>query len=124
MQSTDVAFPASIFVYSAAAIFVEVVYRLLTIPLLLGLISVFVRSQGVREKAFWVLAVLTSLIEPLTNTAASQYLAPLALTFVLIQSFAANLLQAAFFRKYGFLAAILLRVAFYIPVHIIGSFLK
>jgi hypothetical protein len=124
IQSTDVVFPASIFVYSAAAIFVEVVYRLLTIPLLLGLISVFVRSQGVREKAFWVLAVLTSLIEPLTNTAASQYLAPLALTFVLIQSFAANLLQAAFFRKYGFLAAILLRVAFYIPVHIIGSFLK
>lgn len=124
IQSTDVAFPASIFVYSAAAIFVEVVYRLLTIPLLLGLISIFVRSQGAREKVFWVLAILTSLIEPLTNTAASQYLAPLALTFVLVQSFAANFLQAVFFRKYGFLAAILLRVAFYIPFHVIGSFLK
>jgi len=34
------------------------------------------------------------------------------------------LLQAAFFRKYGFLASILLRVAFYIPYHMIGSFLK
>ena len=124
IQSTDVAFPASIFVYSAAAIFVEVVYRLLTIPLLLGLISIIVRSQGAREKVFWMLAILTSLIEPLTNTAASQYLTPLALTFVLIQSFAANFLQAVFFRKYGFLAAILLRVAFYIPFHVIGSFLK
>ncbi len=124
LQSTDVAFPASIFVYSAAAIFVEVVYRLLTIPFLLALISIVVRSQGAREKAFWVLAILTSLIEPLTNTAASQYLAPLALTFVLVQSFAANFLQALFFRKYGFLAAILLRVAFYIPFHVIGSFLK
>lgn len=124
IQSTDVAFPASVFVYSAGAIFVEVVYRLLTIPLLLGLISIIVRSQSAREKVFWVLAFLTSLIEPMTNTAASQYLAPLALTFVLVQAFAANFLQAAFFRKYGFLAAILLRIAFYIPSHVIGSFLK
>ena len=124
IQATDVAFPASIFVYSAGAIFVEVVYRLLTIPLLLGLISIFVRSHGAREKVFWVLAILTSLIEPLTNTAASQFLTPLALTFVLVQAFGANLLQAVFFRKYGFLAAILLRVAFYIPFHMIGSFLR
>jgi len=124
IKSTDVAFPASIFVYSAAAIFVEVVYRLLTIPLLLGMISIFVRSQSAREKVFWMLAILTSIIEPLTNTAASQFLAPLALTFVLVQSFSANFLQAVFFRKYGFVAAILLRVAFYIPTHVIGSFLK
>lgn len=124
IQSTDVAFPGSLFVYSAAAIFVEVVYRLLTIPLLLGLISIFVRRDGTREKVFWVLAILTSLIEPLTNTAASQYLTPLALTFVLVQAFASNFLQAVFFRKYGFLAAILIRIAFYIPFHVIGSFLK
>ena len=124
MQATDVAFPASIFVYSAGAIFVEVVYRLFTIPLLLGMTSIIVRGQGAREKVFWMLAILTSLIEPLTNAAASQYLAPLALAFVLVQVFGANLLQAAFFRKYGFLAAILLRVAFYIPFHMIGSFLR
>lgn len=107
IQPTDVAFPASIFVYSAAAIFVEVVYRLLTIPLLLALISIVVRSQSAREKMFWVLAFLTSLIEPIINTAASQYLTLLALTFVLVQSFAANFLRAIFFRKCGFLAAIL-----------------
>ena len=124
IEATDVAFPASLFVYSAGAIFVEVVYRLLTIPLLLGTISILVRGQSAREKVFWALAVLTSLIEPLTNTAASQFLAPFALTIVLIQSFGANLLQAVFFRKYGFLAAILVRVAFYIPSHIIGSFLR
>lgn len=124
IQSTDVAFPASIFVYSAGAVFVEVVYRLLAIPLLLGMISIFVRGQSAREKAFWVLAILTSMIEPLTNTATSQFLAPLALAFVLVQSFGTNLLQAAFFRKYGFLAAILMRVAFYIPYHVLGSFWK
>jgi hypothetical protein len=124
IQSTDVEFPASLFVYSSGAIFVEVVYRLFTIPLFLGLLSIFVRGQRAREGVFWILAILTSLIEPLTNTAASQFLAPLALGFVLIQAFGANLLQAVFFRRYGFLASILLRVAFYIPSHVIGSFLK
>jgi hypothetical protein len=124
IRSTDVVFPASVFFYPAASIFVEVVYRLLPIPLLLGLASIFVRGQSARESIFWILAILTSLIEPLTNNAAAQVLAPLALAFVLIQSFGANLLQAAFFRKYGFLAAILLRVAFYVPFHIIGSFVK
>jgi hypothetical protein len=124
IQATDVAFPASIFVYSAGAIFVEVVYRLLTIPLLLGMISIFVVGEKARAIVFWILAILTSMVEPLTNTAASQFLTPLALTFVLVQSFGSNLLQAAFFRNYGFLAAILLRVAFYIPYHMIGSFLK
>lgn len=124
VQSTDVAFPASLFLYPAGAIAVEVVYRLLTIPLLLGLISIFVRGHSARDRVFWVLAILTSMIEPLTNNAAAQVLAPMALAFVIIQSFGANFLQAAFFRKYGFLAAILLRIAFYVPFHLIGSFLK
>jgi hypothetical protein len=124
IQSTDVAFPVSLFLYPAGAIAVEVVYRLLTIPLLLGLVSILVRGQGAREAVFWMLAILTSLIEPLTNNAASQVLAPLAFAFVFVQSFGANLVQAVFFRKYGFLAAILLRVAFYIPFHVIGFFFR
>ncbi|HSL30946.1 MAG TPA: hypothetical protein VK900_17225 [Anaerolineales bacterium] len=124
VQSTDVAFPASLIFYPAASIVAEVPYRLLTIPLLLGLVSIFIRGQSARERVFWVLAILTSLIEPLTNNATSQVLAPIALAFVLIQSFGTNLLQAAFFRKYGFVAAILVRAAFYIPFHVIGFFVK
>jgi len=124
VQSTDVAFPASLFFYPAGAIFAEVIYRLLTIPLLLGSFSILVRGQAARERLFWLLAIMTSLIEPLTNNAAAQVLAPLAMAFVLVQSFGTNFLQAVLFRKYGFLASILLRVAFYIPYHIVGSFLK
>jgi hypothetical protein len=124
IQSTDIAFPVSLVFYPAASIVAEVPYRLLTIPLLLGLVSIFVRSQRSRKRVFWVLAVLTSLIEPLTNNAAAQVLAPAALAFVAVQSFGTNFLQAAYFRKYGFVAAILVRAAFYIPFHIIGSFVK
>lgn len=124
VQSTDVAFPASLIFYPAASIVAEVPYRLLTMPLLLGLASIFVRGQTARQRVFWMLAILTSTIEPLTNNAASQVLAPVALAFVLVQSFGTNLLQAAFFRKYGFVAAILVRAAFYISFHVIGFFVK
>jgi hypothetical protein len=123
-SSTDVAFPASLIFYPAASIVAEVPYRLLTIPLLLGLVSIFIRWERAREIVFWVLAILTSLIEPLSNNVYAQVLAPLAVALLLVQSFGTNLLQAAFFRKYGFVAAILVRAAFYIPYHMIGSFLK
>lgn len=124
IPSTDIAFPASLVFYPAASIVAEVPYRLLTIPLLLGLASIFVRRQNTREAVYWALAILTSLMEPLTNNAYVQVLAPLAAAFVFLQSFGTNFLQAVFFRKYGFVAAILVRAAFYIPFHIIGSFLK
>jgi hypothetical protein len=124
IPATDIAFPASIFVYSAGAIFLEVVFRLFTIPVVLGVVYLFVRGPKAREAAFWILAVLTSLIEPLSQIPGTQVLLPLAMGFVLVQQFGTNLLQAAFFRKYGFVAAILVRVAFYIPFHGIGVFLK
>ncbi len=124
LPATDIAFPASIFVYSAGAIFLEVVFRLFTIPLLLGMSYLLIRGAKAREAAFWSLALLTSLIEPLGQISGTQILPPLALGFVLVQQFGTNIIQAAFFRKYGFVAAILVRVAFYIPFHGIGAFLK
>jgi hypothetical protein len=124
VPSTDVPFPASLFFYSAASILVEVVYRLFPIPVLLGLASLVIRSAKAREGVFWVLAVLTSLIEPIQQSGGTQVLPPLAFAFVLGQTFGFNLFQATLFRKYGYLASILARIAFYLLFHIVGSFMK
>lgn len=60
-------FPGPLLFYSGGAIIVEVFYRLLPIPLLLWLISnLALRGRG-QKRTFWVLAVLTSLIEPGTQ---------------------------------------------------------
>jgi hypothetical protein len=124
IPATDLPFPASLFIYSAGAIFLEVVFRLLPIPLLLGLFSIFVRHERAREIFFWILAILTSLIEPASQSVGTQVLPPLAMGFVLLQQFGFNLLQAGFFRKYGYLASIIARIAFYVPYHYLGYFLK
>jgi hypothetical protein len=104
-------------IFSTAAIFVEIIYRLFPIPLMLGLTSnIILRGRGQRE-IFWVLAVLTSLLEPLGQMMYAHVVPGAVLALVMANLFALNMTQAAFFRRAGFLAAILVRVAFYLIWH-------
>ena len=116
--SYNIAFPANVLIYPAGAIIVEVIYRLLPIPLLLWLFSkVFLRGRG-EAPIFWTLAVLTSAIEPLTQDLSDAALGPAILAGAMALDFTLNLSQAAVFRKYGFLASIVVRVAFYLVWHV------
>jgi hypothetical protein len=106
-------------IFTAAPILVEVLYRLLLIPLLLWLISTVILSGRAQNTIFWVLAVATSLLEPLTQFPDLQILSPGVASILAAEYFAINLTQAYFFRKYGFLAAILVRVGFYVVWHVL-----
>jgi len=107
----------SLLIFPSASIIVEVVYRLFLIPLVLWLVAgLLLRNRG-QEPLFWALAVLTSLIEPMSQELGALALGlPLFLTTFGI-SFGFNLTQATLFRKYGFLAAIVMRAAFYVVWH-------
>jgi hypothetical protein len=124
VQATDIAFPASVLVYSVGAIVSEVVFRLLPIPALLWLLSnILLRGRG-QERVFWALAVLTSAIEPIAQSEVMHVLPLYAFAFVVLQQFGGNLAQAALFRKYGFLAAIMFRIGFYLVWHLVGAPIK
>lgn len=113
----NIDFPASLLIYSGGAIIVEVLYRLLLVPLLLWLLSnVALKGRG-QEPIFWALALLTSLIEPLSQRV--EFLPVGVAAAVFASAFGVNLAQAAVFRRYGLLAAITLRVAFYLVWHIL-----
>lgn len=113
-------FPGPLLFYSGGAIIVEVFYRLLPIPLLLWLISNLAFRGRAQDRVFWVLAGLTSLIEPLTQDLPAlqrqELVAGASVVFVI--DYALNLGQAILFRRYGFLAAILMRVATYAVWHV------
>lgn len=115
-QYTD--FPSMLLIFSAAPIIVEVVYRLLLIPLILWLVSNVILKGRAQNSIFWVLAVLTSLLEPFTQFADLQILSAGLAAFLAMEYFAVNLTQAYFFRKYGFLASIIVRVGFYLVWHV------
>lgn len=122
----NVPFPGSLFFYSGGAILVEVLYRLLPVPLLLWLISnVGLQGRG-QATTFWALAVLSSAIEPVTQLGQANTLAQ-GLPFVMalaVPGYALNFAQAVFFRRYGFLASIFVRLGHYSIWHIVyGNFI-
>ena len=125
-QAYNAPLPGSPLFYTSGAIVVEVFYRLLPVPLLLWLVSnVLLRGRG-QSQIFWILAVLSSLIEPadqdlrVLDRGASWPM--VASTFV--PDLLLNLAQVVIFRKYGFLAAITTRVAFYMVWHVAyGNFI-
>jgi hypothetical protein len=123
-----VRFPASLLVYPGGAIIVETLYRLFPIPFLLFLISnVALRGKG-QERTFWVLAILLSWIEPVTQSG----ILSLALgretvfrgreglvAYMMVEGYLLNCVQAWLFRKYGFLASLTLRVSMYVVWHVL-----
>ena len=115
----NIDFPASVLIYPGGAVIVELIYRLFLVPLLLWLISNVALKGRWQAQVFWVLAFLTSLIEPLTQDMDMFQFGVGLMATVFLLDYLLNFLQAALFRKYGFLAAIVLRVAFYAVWHIV-----
>ncbi len=115
----NIDFPASLWIYPGGAIIVEVVYRLFLIPVLLWLISSLLLKGRGQTQTFWTLAILTSFTEPLTQDLDALPLGVVMLVAVLLKGFGLNFIQATLFRKYGFLAAIVMRVAFYLIWHVV-----
>jgi hypothetical protein len=119
-------FPGSLLFYTGGAIIVEVIYRLLPIPLLLWLISNVILRGRAQEQVFWVLALLSSAIEPLSQDLVGLRagLPLLAVAQQVVTHYAFNLTQAVMFRRYGVLAAIIVRVAMYLVWHVgYGNFI-
>ena len=127
----NVAFPHSLLTSTSQAAQFEVTFlRLLGIPLLLWLISSVMLKGRAQEPVFWVLAAITSAIEPFVIRGIPLLILSNGLisipTFVgyAVTSYALNFGQATFFRKSGLLAAVLLRVVYYLVWHVIyGNFL-
>src|SRR5262245_19439844 len=116
---SNIDFPASVLIYPGGAVIVEVFYRLFLVPLLLWLVSNIALRGRWQAQVFWVLALLTSLIEPLSQDMDLFQFGVGLMAAVFLLDFAHNLTQAALFRKYGFLAAIVVRVALYAVWHIV-----
>jgi hypothetical protein len=128
-QPFTVAFPGSLLVYSAGSIVWEAVFLLVPVPLLLWLISnVALRGRG-QAPAFWALAALSAAAEPLMQGgmllgASGGALGPGVAAAYVIHAYAFNFAAAVSFRRYGLLAAVLVRLAYYLVWHVgYGNFL-
>ena len=114
----NIELPWSLLIYPGGAVIVECFYRLFPLPLLQWLIDGVLRRRRASAAVFWSLAVLTSLLEPLSQDLGLWKYGWFAAVAVFGVDFLLNLAQAAVLRRHGFTAAIALRVAFYAVWHV------
>jgi hypothetical protein len=107
-----VAIPA----FSYGAIFIEILYRLFVLTTVVWFVSnVVLRHRG-QVAVFWVVACLLALLEPLTQGNGFTSLTD-AFGFVLL--FGEDVCEAWLFRRFGFLAAVSMRMGLYWAWHIL-----
>jgi len=117
LTSIHIDWPASLIIYPGGAIIVDVIYRLLPIPLLLWLVSNLVLRGRGQVATFWMIAALTSFLEPWGDLGLWKHGAAMT-TAVFAQDYALNLTQAYLFRRSGFVSSVMLRIAFYMIWHV------
>jgi hypothetical protein len=120
-----VPFPTSILYYAYGAIQTEILFHLFLIPLFLWLISSVLLKGRWQEQIFWGVAIVLSLLEPLTQVGGALQMGMLANTpatligLMFATIYGVNLASAYLFRKSGFLAPLAVRLSLYLVWHVI-----
>lgn len=120
----NIGFPGSLFASVGGSVKFEALFLIVPVPVLLWLISNLVLRGRGQAPAFWVLAVLSSLLEPVVFQGvplvilSQGALTPGAYLPPLIEGFAMNFAAAALFRRHGLLSAVLVRLGHYLVWHV------
>src|SRR5262249_44450987 len=118
--SINVPFPQSILFYSGGAVVVESLYRLILITLPVALIANVILRKRHTTAVFWVVAPLTSLIEPAGQMSIVAGHLDVML-FLGVGMYGINIFEAYLFWRFGFLAPLVHRLVFYLVWHGVGS---
>lgn len=116
IKSIHIAFPYSAFAYTAGAVVIESLYRLIPIPIAVWIGRLVLRERGM-PIIFWVVAILMSLIEPLSQASVLSD-QPFIFAVIAIFIFFFNLLQASLLKRYGVAAPLITRISFYLIWHV------
>jgi hypothetical protein len=125
-------YPASVPFYAFGAVFLEILLRLFGVTLITWLIGEVFLMGHLRNGAFWIANVVTSLYEPLPYVAEdlARVEEPVMVPVTLVNwafhpLFLANLLTGYLYRRFGFLTAVLFRLSFYGVWHVgYGNYLQ
>jgi hypothetical protein len=122
----QVAFPWSLLYYPYVAVCAEILYHLFSLSLTVWFFGTLLLARSWPRATFWTVALLVSLWEPLAMARAhhwallhAQPIAGIAVVLALI--YAGEMIGAVLFRRYGFTAALVLRLSTVFVWHIIGK---
>ncbi len=126
-SDVHIAFPASILFYTYGAIFLEILLRLFALTVLtwlLASVAGFVKLRRASDLGFWIANVIVALYEPMPYIREQLASTPARgdpgvwIHWAFEPLFLANLLTGYIYRRFGFLAAVVLRLSFYAVWHV------
>jgi hypothetical protein len=124
LEIPHVRFPVSVPFYLLAGILLEILYRLVPLPIATWVISSWLLKGKYNRTVFWIAALILSVAEPWAQVAGLEEVANaplgvpiLGLVAVFIYSF--NIGAAYAFRSGGFLSAVTMRLSFYAVWHVL-----
>jgi hypothetical protein len=108
-------FPYSLFLFFSGALEIEIFYRLIPISLIL-LLSLVVKKNSYSNFFFWIAAVFTALREPLEQLPSEG---TVLIMYSFFTGFLMNFFQAIYFKNYGFVSCLFIRLGHYLFWHIL-----
>ena len=122
----NVPFPASLLFYPAIDLFVQIVFHVLPLTVLLIALGALFRPIN-QDKLIWIAIAVVASLEPvyhmLDMNAAGHY--PFwAVALVGLHVYLINFAELIIFKRYDFIAMYLFRLAFYLVWHIVWGYLR
>jgi hypothetical protein len=115
---TNIPLPASLLFYPAIGFFVEIVFHVLPLTLLIVMLTMLFRSVR-HENILWFTILIVALLEPVYQVLWMDDRYPLwAVAHVGLHVFLINLLQLLIFKRYDFLSMYAFRLVYYLFWHI------
>ncbi len=115
---TNVLFPASLLFYPALGFFVEILFHVLPLTLLLVMLTSLFRNAHFKN-IIWTGILLVALLEPVYQTLWMGNRYPLwAVAYVGLHVFLINLFQLIIFKRYDFISMYSFRLVYYLFWHI------
>lgn len=122
----NILFPQSLLFYPAIAFFVEILFHVFPLTLLIAVMSSTLKNLNFKA-IFWISIIIISMAEPIYQTmdmASSNHFPVWAVVYVGLHIFLINFFQLLIFKKYDFISMYSFRLVYYLFWHIGWGYLR
>jgi hypothetical protein len=122
----NILFPKSLLFYPVIAFFVEILFHVVPLTLLISAMSSTLKNLNFNA-IFWISIIIISMAEPIYQTmdmASSKHFPVWAVVYVGLHIFLINFFQLLIFKKYDFISMYSFRLVYYLFWHIGWGYLR
>lgn len=123
---TNILFPQSLLFYPAIAFFVEILFHVFPLTLLIAVMSSTLKNLNFNA-ILWISIIIISMAEPIYQTmdmASSNHFPVWAVAYVGLHIFLINFFQLLIFKKYDFISMYSFRLVYYLFWHIGWGYIR